>query len=269
MLADRLEAANLIRRDLTKSAMEEADRRADAADPGDPAVVVRGAWPVGVVGLVAGRLAEQRRRPAVVGAEIGDLVRASCRSPGGVDLGALLERCADLFVRHGGHAGAAGFEIEASRWEEFRERFAVLVSATGTPLDPREELRLDLALPAGEVDYPLFRELGVLAPTGTGNPEPLVGVLGTTVARVRAATGGHTQLTLRRDRDVMDAIAFGRPDLAETIVEGDRLDVVARLATRSFGGYESLQLEIRDAAWSGYHPEAARIVGLAPAETVR
>ena len=101
------------------------------------------------------------------------------------------------------------------------------------------------------MDYGLYRELAGLAPCGPGNPDPLVAVLGLTVTRVRAATGGHSQLTLRRDRDVLDGIAFGRSDIAEVVREGDRLDVVARLTSRHFGGFESLQLDIRDVASSG------------------
>ena len=77
------------------------------------------------------------------------------------------------------------------------------------------------------------------------------------MTRVRAATGGHTQLTLRRGLDVLDGIAFGRADIAEVVQEGDRLDVVARLTSRTFGGFESLQLDIRDVATSGSHAEAA------------
>ena len=111
--ADALEAANLTRRDLMKTAVGEA-RTAVAAESGEPATVVRGPWTVGIVGLVAARLVEDRGRPAVVGADLGDVVRASCRSDGSLDLGATLERCSDLFIRFGGHAGAAGFEI-ASR----------------------------------------------------------------------------------------------------------------------------------------------------------
>ena len=111
-----------------------------------------------------------------------------------------------------------------------------------------------------EVDYALHRGLARLAPCGVGNPEPLVAVLGLTVTRSREANGGHTQLTLKRRLDVLDGIAFGRPDLAATVAEGDRVDVVARLTSRTFGGFESLQLEIRDVATSGAHPEAAAIL---------
>ena len=133
------------------------------------------------------------------------------------------------------------------RWDEFRARFLDLVSAAA-PLDRRPELVLDLALPARAADYRLLQHLAALAPTGPGNPEPLVGVHGLTVTRVRAAAGGHAQLTLRRDLDVVDAIAFERGDLVETIHEGDRIDVAGRLGSRRFGGYESLQLVVLDVA---------------------
>ena len=130
----------------------------------------------------------------------------------------------------------------------FRESQAV---AAAGPADPRPELSVDLVLSPPELDYALHRELGRLAPTGPGNEPPLLAVVGATVTRLRATAGGHTQLTLRRERDVLDAIAFGRDDLVGRLAEGDRIDVVGRLTSRTFGGFESLQLEIRDLATAG------------------
>jgi single-stranded-DNA-specific exonuclease len=245
--AAALERANSTRRDVTRTAVDEA-RALVAADLADaPATLVRGPWPVGIVGLVAARLAEERGRPAVVAAELDGVLRASCRAPEGFDLAAALAACGDLLVRHGGHRGAAGFEIREERWEAFRARFLGLL-AGGPPPDPRPELVLDLALPARAADYRLLEHLAPLGPTGPGNPEPLVGVHGLTVTRVRAAAGGHAQLTLRRDVDVVDAIAFERGDLAGVVREGDRVDVAGRLASRRFGGFESLQLVVLDVA---------------------
>ena len=257
-LAARLQAANLVRRDLTKTAMAEA-QAVLAAEPGDAAAtVVRGDWPVGVIGLVAGRLADERGRPAVVATETDGVIRASCRSAAGIDLAATLAQCADLFIRHGGHPGAAGFELPVERWDAFRERFLDLVTNAAPPSsDPRPELKVDLVVPGPEVDYAFLAELRRLDPTGPGNPDPLVVVEGLTVTRVRAASGGHSQLTLRKRLDVVDGIAFGRADLANEVHEGDRLDVVARIVTRVFGGYESIQLEIRDAAPAGHAAELA------------
>ena len=59
---------------------------------------------------------------------------------------------------------------------------------------------------------------------------------------------------------MLDGIAFGRADIAETVHEGDGVDVVARLTSRVFGGFESLQLDIRDVATSGGHPRSAAIL---------
>jgi single-stranded-DNA-specific exonuclease len=286
-LAGRLEAANTTRRDLMRQALAEARHALGLAAPGQapgqetldelvaapvsgtaigdrhsrlgPAAIVRGPWPVGIVGLVAGRIADETGLPTIVGAELATDIRASCRGDGRIHLARTLDACADLLTRHGGHAAAAGFELPAERWPAFVERFSE-VAAVDAPADPRPPLKVDLALPAAYVDYRLYRDLQRLAPFGAGNPEPVVAVLGLTVTRVREATGGHTQLTLRRDPDVLDGIAFGRADLAATVREGDLVDVVARLASRVFGGNETLQLEVRDVAPSGSHPRAAAVL---------
>jgi single-stranded-DNA-specific exonuclease len=257
-LAAILETANLERRDQTKLALADARTSPDAVDDA-PATVVRGPWPVGIVGLVAGRLAEERSRPAIVGAELGDIVRASCRGDGSLHLADALAACGDLLIRHGGHAGAAGFEIAAANWDAFRARFMALAAAA-VPRDPAPIVAVDLALAAADVDYRLLADLARLGPWGIGNPEPIVAVLGLTVTRVREASGGHTQLVLKRRLDVLDGIAFGWPELAGSLTEGDRVDVAARLMSRKFGGIESLQLEVRDLAPSGHHPEAAAIL---------
>ncbi len=262
-LAERLEANNLDRRVMTRKAVFEANA-AVASEPGDgAATIVRGTWPIGVIGLVAARLAEERSRPAVVGTELEGVIRASCRSAGGVDLAAILTGCDDLLTRHGGHPGAAGLELPADRWDAFRARFLALAEASlGLAEPPRPSLNVELVLPAMGLDYGLIADLGRLAPTGPGNADPLIVVAGLTITRVRAAGGGHTQLTLKRRLDVIDGIAFGWTELAGIVAVGDRIDVVARPVTRSFGGYESLQLEIRDAAPAGSNAGVvARLAG--------
>ena len=92
----------------------------------------------------------------------------------------------------------------------------------------------------------------------------MVAILGLTVTRAREADGGHTQLVLKRRLDVLDGIAFGWPELSHEVAEGDAIDVVARLTSRRFGGIESLQLDIRDAAPAGSHPEARAILDAEP-----
>ena len=231
----------------------DSDRQLPAA------LLVRGDWPLGIIGLIAGRLADETGRPAVVASPIdpeAGLLRASCRGPQGWNLAEALVACEDLLVRHGGHAGAAGFDIRVDRWLEFERRFLGL--AAGAPgRAGRAELVLDIVMPATEVDYRLVHELELLEPTGPGNPTPTLALTGLRVVRARSASGGHTQLVLGRGRDVLDAVAFRRPDLATSLREGDRIDVVARAASRRFGGFESIQLEVLDVASEGMDPAVA------------
>src|SRR5450759_869864 len=181
ILATALEQANTMRRDVMRTAIAEARTAISLPDPrqapgqqplleaaaspdvvvgggaGAPATILYGPWPVGIVGLVAGRLADETGRPAIVGTRIGGVVRASCRGDGRLDLAAALDACDDLFIRHGGHAAAAGFELPLERWDTFVTRFLSLAEVA-VPGDPRRTLLVDLALPASYVDYSLYRE---------------------------------------------------------------------------------------------------------------
>jgi single-stranded-DNA-specific exonuclease len=245
-LAAELEAANRTRRELTAGILDEARQAAGEPD-GQAALVVAGAWPAGIIGLVAGKLAEETRRPAVVFSTLVSPWRGSARSGAGMDLARAFAACAPHLVRFGGHAGAAGCDMDAGSFDAFRAGFLALAEALPAP-DPRPELRIDMVLPPGALDYALYRELALLAPTGTGNPVPVLAVEDIGVTRVRAASGGHAQLTFAKGREVLDGIAFDQPDLAGAVHAGDRLDVAVRLTSRTFGGFETLQLEVLDAA---------------------
>lgn len=248
-LAESLQAVNVQRRELTATVLAEARLRAAEEPPDAPLIMVVGEWPVGIIGLVAGRLAEESGRPAVVVSSAAEPWRGSARSAGGFDLAAALDATADVFVRHGGHAAAAGCSLTAERYPEFRQRLMALAASLSPP-DPRPGLRVDMVTRAETVDYVLLREMARL--DGSADAPPLVGISGLRLARVRPAKGGHLQLTLRKEREVIDGICFGRAeDLSGTLHEGQALDIVARLASRSFGGFESLRLEIRDIGPAG------------------
>lgn len=257
-LVTLIEAANDERRGLMATALDEA-RTMLGPDSDAPMTIVAGPWPAGIIGLVAGRIADQTGRPAVVFSTLGEPWRGSARSAGDIDLGAVFAANAGLFERFGGHAAAAGCHLAPARYEAFR--VAMHQAATDAAPPPigssaaattpsvvagRRALALDLAVSAGAVDHLLLADLRPL--DGAGDEPPVLGIAGLSVARVRLANGGHTQLTLRKGTEVLDAICFGRADLAEVLREGDAIDVAARLMSRAFGGYETLQLEVRDVA---------------------
>lgn len=293
-LAEELQQANLLRRELLASALDEARAvlaaqaapaaqaalaaqavlssagaelavaSAGLASPSTAAesagcIVIAGPWPVGIIGLVAGRLADEQGVPAVVFSTTVEPWRGSARSVPGFDLAAAFTVCGDLFERFGGHPAAAGCHMPADHFASFQSRFAELAAAPRSQVAIPRRLRaltLDLVLRAESADYVLLRELSPLD-AGADEP-PLVGLAGFAVTRARQVNGGHTQLTLRRGREVLDAICFGRSDLADILTEGQEVDVVARLSSRTFAGYETLQLDIRDVAPGGWLQRIAR-----------
>jgi single-stranded-DNA-specific exonuclease len=249
-LAADLEVLNRQRRDAVTEVMAQAEAILGDGSTADPAVVVAGPWPIGIIGVVAGRLAETRGLPTIVISTAASPWRGSARGSGELDLAAAFAACARHLVRFGGHPEAAGCDLEPATYEAFRAEFLRL-AAGARPVHGEAALALDAVVPAADLDYHLHRQLALLEPFGPGNPPPLLGVEDAEVTKVRAATGGHTQLTIRRGRDVVDAVAFGRADLADRVRPGDRLDLAATLDSRAYGGYESLQLVVHDAAPAG------------------
>ena len=74
----------------------------------------------GIVGITAGRLASELRKPVFVLNEHQGRLKGSARSYGGIDLRSLIEPAAHLLLRYGGHAAAAGIELKKEDENEFK-----------------------------------------------------------------------------------------------------------------------------------------------------
>ena len=159
-----------------------------------PALVLgKEGWNHGIVGIVAGRLAEKYGRPAlVIGFEKG-VGRGSVRGPAGFPLFDALCACGSHLVRFGGHQAAAGMEIHWERLDAFREAFeAAVARTTHAPLIERTAaLRVD---PKDDVQQ-LLEDLYLLEPCGEGNRAPELS-FDCEIASVRELNGGHLKLML-------------------------------------------------------------------------
>jgi len=273
-LADELEAVHERRRELTRTAVEVARRLADAV-PGDAPLVLRDdAWAPGLVGLVAGRLADALSRPVAAATLVGAEVRGSVRAPDDFHVAAALEACDGLLTKRGGHAAAGGFSLRPERWDAFAAAFAGLPrpypATPGVAAQRPGRQVVDLVLPARLVDWSLADELHRLAPYGPGHVEPVLAVTGMRVADARrvGATDAHVAFRMRRGRETFDAVAFGC-DAARPLPEPDTpLDLLGTLERDVFGGLPRLRLRVLDFAHSASSPLQARrppAAALAPA----
>ena len=130
-------------------------------------------WNVGVVGIVAARLAELFYKPVILLTEREPGVyTGSARSIPEIDLYALLYEARDLFIRFGGHAGAAGLTVRAERIKEVKAALRLAYAHQRPEGPPKKRVPYEDVLPLSACTVALCDELRAFAPFGQGNPEP-------------------------------------------------------------------------------------------------
>ena len=265
-LADDLEAVHVQRRAMTKEAVDAARLLADASPGVAPLLVRDDTWSPGLVGLVAGRLADALARPVVAATLVGDEVRGSVRAPVDFHVAAALEACHEHLRKRGGHAAAGGFSLRSEAWDAFADAFAGLPrpfprdgDGGAEPQRPGRQ-RVDLVLTARHLDWSLADELARLAPFGPGHLEPVLAVTGLRVADARRVGPNEAHLSLRmlRGLESFDAIAFGWPSDRPVPDGGSELDLVGTLERDTFGGLPRLRLRVVDMADARSSPLLAR-----------
>jgi single-stranded-DNA-specific exonuclease len=247
-LARELQNLNQRRQELTFAAYELA-REMALADNGSSPPLIFAAHPdflPGIVGLVAGKLAEEFYRPSVV-VQLGETEsHGSCRSTPEFNITRALDQCADLLVRHGGHAQAAGFTVLNENLPALRQRLHEIAAAELADRDFRPMLLVDAVIELADLTMELAHQLQALEPTGAENPAPL---FVTKRLRVREARqvgrdGNHLKLRLADGPVGMDAIAFGFGQWLHELPPV--IDLVYHLQLNEWNQRLNLQMQVVD-----------------------
>jgi single-stranded-DNA-specific exonuclease len=257
-LAEYLHELNGSRESLERSvylaAGKQIQERCDLDS--EPAIVLAGrGWHPGVIGIVAGRLAEKHHRPVVLIALDEAGVKpgiGSGRSVPGFDLHAALCACAEHLISCGGHSAAAGLKVEEPRIDEFRAAFFEHIAGEQGPaggLRPAE-LSIDGEVIFSALTPTIVEQIERLAPFGQGNARPLLCASHVTLAepaKVVGSGGRHLQLRLRQHNVTMRGIAFGGGEWAD---EFGRLQAPFHVAFRpvinSFAGRRTVEAQVTD-----------------------
>ena len=248
-LAERLEQLNRERQRIEEDVLVNALAVVGSSEVPAALVLAARHWHLGVVGIVAARLADRYHRPAVVIAvDQNGLGKGSARSVPGFDLHQALTRCRDVLERFGGHPAAAGLTIRESRLPEFRDRFAAVVAEWSGDQPPLPTLRVDAEVSLKEVDQQLVRELDGLHPFGAGNPEPTLAVRNLAIVANRVVGDRHLKLTVRHGNSPpFDSIGFGMGSLADLGLSAERaVDLAFVPEFNRWNGLDRIQLRIRD-----------------------
>ena len=253
-LATVLEQQNRERRRLTDSAMERArellQESKESAEPEALLMVADSSFLPGIVGLVAGRLSEEYYRPAVAVSTDQGMSRGSCRSIPEFDIGSALYQVADggvQFLRHGGHARAAGFTIATENLTELKHRLTEVAEEKLNDQELRPRWDIDMALPLGSLPRESYRLIQALAPFGEGNPTPLFfsPKVQITDARTMGGNGEHLRLKLRDQGVTWDAVAFRQGVAGSSSLNRTReIDVVYTIGLDRWGREPTLRLTV-------------------------
>ena len=247
--AAQLQELNTRRQDLTRVLQEVVRTQIEQEyDTSLPLIFAASdQFAAGIVGLVAGRIADEFFRPTVIMEQGEKESRGSCRSIPQFDITGALDRCADLLVRHGGHALAAGFTVTNENIPALRERLLQIAVDTlaGQTLAPT--LDIDLELDIHDLTLDLAKEFQLLEPCGIGNPPPTLLARNTHVAECRTVGKDEKHLRLRLSRasqPPLDAIGFGFGEWLKDMPP--RIDLAFQLEINEWQGRQTLQANLKD-----------------------
>lgn len=248
-LANLLDRKNTDRQRITEMIIERAREQIGAAGPVPPLIMVgHEDFHSGVVGVAAGRLAEEFYRPAIVYERGEQWSRGSGRSIPEFNLVEALKRCSDLLYRFGGHPMAAGFTVATDNLSSFQERLVGIAAEQLLAIDLRPTIDIDAEIHLGSFDGDNFKMMQRLAPFGSDNPYPTFLARGVAVTNCRSVggKGEHLKLKLKDNGVVWDGIAFRQGYLSSQVTS--HLDIVFNLEADQWMGGETLQLNILDLA---------------------
>lgn len=255
-LAEYIHEMNRSRESLERSillaAQKQVHQQFDAGH--DAALVLAGRdWHQGVIGLVAGRLAEKYHRPVILLAldPLGARPAVgSARAPAGFDLFSALKATADYLVAFGGHAAAAGLKIEEGQIDAFRAAFCEVAEQRRQATEAAAELRIDAEGPLCQLTADTLHQIEQLAPFGHGNPRPLLASTGVQLAEAPRRIGHdqrHLALRFVQQQTSIRGVGFGCAEWADELAATQApLDIVYRPVFNDYRGRRSVELQLVD-----------------------
>ena len=208
-------------------------------------------YPLGVIGLVAGKLVDEFRKPAIVINLGSELCRGSIRSIPEFNIAAALEKYRDLLITFGGHPVAAGFVAARQNLPQLEEKLMSLAAKQLAHLDLRPKLVIDAEVPLSAFASDIFSLIQQLEPCGQGNPQPTFFTRQVEVVDLRnfGNQGKHLELKLKQGDITWRAMSFDSQKAPHETPSC--IDIVYKVEKSFWSGEEVLGLNLLDFAPSG------------------
>lgn len=250
--AEDIEQKNVERRKITEKYTKQATKIVEKNFVDKKYIVIADpAYPVGIIGIIAGRLASEYGRPAGIFNKGEKESRGSFRSIPNVNLVAALDGCAAHIVKYGGHHQAAGATILNENMTAFEACFEKEIEKQLADHTVEQKHIADLEIDPRTVDFTLVQELMKFSPFGQDNTEPIFLLRDLIVAEKRMVgkTGKHVKLGLRTDDtspQLFEAIGFSMGDVCEEFDAGHSIDLLCNIQLNEWNGNQSIQFNMID-----------------------
>jgi single-stranded-DNA-specific exonuclease len=246
--AAALEQINKRRQDITTSVLDEAREKSLALKERKVLALMGEDWPKGVVGLVAGKLAEEFKKPTFILSKQGLEATGSARGLGEFSVIEALKYSQDLLLRFGGHQQAAGLTLLSENFQAFYEKLSEYAEKNLTTNSEQLTFELEAQVSAIDLSLKFLKEIEKLEPFGLGNPVPKFLVCGLRVKTLKTvgSLNQHLQLVLEAEGKTFKAIAFSKAESFKTLRIGDVLDIATELLVDSWNGVLELKLKVLD-----------------------
>ncbi len=165
---------NKKRKDLTEKQYEEAENLLSQKGVQEGIVLYGDSFHEGIIGLIAGRIKEKYNRPTIVLTKSENALKGSARSIDGFNIKEGLDALSYLFLKHGGHAKAAGLSLDESNLANFEKAFIELCKKSISKDDFVKKYVIDCVISPDTVSTNIVDELRQLEPYGEGFPKPLL-----------------------------------------------------------------------------------------------
>ena len=208
-------------------------------------------WPVGLLGLVAGKIADEFKKPTMILQKQGNEFAGSLRSIPQVNVIETLEKCSKFLEKFGGHSQAAGVRVKNVNLENFCTKMSELIEKELEGKEMNLAREADMEIKADDIGWELLLELKKMEPFGEGNSEPIFIIKDLIVEDVKIVGNGnkHLKMFLRAQSGspkIFDAIFFGGGNDFGKIKKGDRIDIAGNLSQDEWNGNKKIQLKIID-----------------------
>ena len=254
LLADHLSKINDERKLIVASIMREVGRKFETREVKDVIVIGNPSWKVGVLGLVAGKMSDEYKRPVFVwGKDENDLLKGSCRSDGSVSVVELMHETKESFLEFGGHELAGGFTVHNDKIHFLEDALSLSYTKVKRPLSKELNEQADIVDDFSLINMKNWREIEKLAPFGLGNPKPIFLFSGAKVEKIKKfgknGSGEHLEVTFSdSNNNKAKAISFfsNHESFEVPLSEGLRVNLLATFDLSRFRGREELRLRIVD-----------------------